>query len=263
VRIVAPGGTRFEGVDQRCEQRGEGTDGEAAATVSVVVALSSALATPPNAAVTVGGYAILGNNATVQNTDAPSNGLTINAGGVATVPNPELQLTTVPGSPRGSSFVDEDDGLAALTPHQLFTSVFRMHPDTYKRQPAAIVVDCSADCPNRLQAAVSGNPGRIIWVDGALTLTSDVELGTEEAPAIIVVNGGVSITAPARVIGLLHSQATITIAGDLDLRGAIIGAGNFTVTSPSTLVYDAEILRKLNLSSGSLVRVPGSWRDFP
>ena len=53
VRVVSTGRTSF--VDQPCEERGEGTGGEAAATVSVVVALSSALATPPSAALTVRG----------------------------------------------------------------------------------------------------------------------------------------------------------------------------------------------------------------
>ena len=53
VRVVSTGRTSF--VDRPCEERGEGTAGEAAATVSVVVALSSGLAAPPGVALTVRG----------------------------------------------------------------------------------------------------------------------------------------------------------------------------------------------------------------
>ena len=58
VRIVSTGRTRFADlpfVDQPCEEPGQGTADDAAATVSVVVALSSALATPPSAALTAVG----------------------------------------------------------------------------------------------------------------------------------------------------------------------------------------------------------------
>ena len=31
----------------------------------------------------------------------------------------------------------------------------------------------------------------------------------------------------------------------------------------TTIEYDPAVLNQLRLASGSLVRVPGSWRDFP
>ena len=31
----------------------------------------------------------------------------------------------------------------------------------------------------------------------------------------------------------------------------------------TTIEYDPVVLKHLGLASGSLVRVPGSWRDFP
>ena len=75
VRVVSTARTSF--VDQSCETAAEGNAGDAAASVSVVVALSSALATPPSAAATTRrNLGLTGVSATLVNTDAQSRGTT-------------------------------------------------------------------------------------------------------------------------------------------------------------------------------------------
>ena len=80
VRVVSTGGTSFDVLNRPCEERGEGTAGDSAATVSVVVALSSALATPPGAALTVRGSLNESSSTTLRNLDLETNGLTASIG---------------------------------------------------------------------------------------------------------------------------------------------------------------------------------------
>ncbi len=49
-----------------------------------------------------------------------------------------------------------------------------------------------------------------------------------------------------------------------DIRGALVTRGNITAGgADARIVYDRALLDRLRLTSGSFVRVPGSWRDFP
>jgi hypothetical protein len=270
VRIVSTGGTRFaDVVDQPCEVPGEGTAGDAAATVSVVVALSSSLATPPSAALTVRGSLSVSAPTTLRNTDPRTNGLTSSIGLYGASNLPGLLPVTIPGSPANASVI-HDTVLEGLSQHQLFASLFRMHSDTYKNQPATVVLtDCAAACSEKLRLAVERNPGRIIWVDGDLALESAVDLGPvvpavpSVPPVVILASGTVRVLAPTNIVGLLYSGANIENFGaGTSVRGAAVAAGNFKSDQSATIEYDPQVLKQLNLFSGSMVRVPGSWRDF-
>ena len=272
VRVVSTGRTAF--VDQSCDERGEGIAGEAAASVSVVVALSSALPAPPTAPLTAkGNLSFTGTTVTLVNMDPHANGLATHIGGLLSPTVGSLTRHTLPGTP-SSDLVDPQ--LAALTPVQLFTSLFRMPLTTYKRQPAIVPVDCTSDCANRLLQAVQSNPGRIVWIDGDLNLSStNIDLGTDDAPALVVVNGDIVLTGNVNIVGLLYSQGNISIVGtNMQVRGAVVAGGNISrVGTTTTVEYNPAhltqpavippVLTHLRLASGSLVRVPGSWRDFP
>jgi hypothetical protein len=271
VRVVSTGRTSF--VDQPCGEGTEGTASDAAASVSVVVALSSALASPPMAALTaVGDLEVyvppwsVPPGLTLVNTDPKANGLTANLGGVIIPGLFEPVLVTLPGSSLSRSKIDQDTELEALSPEQLFTSVFHMQPDTFKHQPAAVLLDnCAASCRNRVLEAVEANPGRIVWVHGDLALESELDLDAADPAALIVATGNVNIYARARMRGVLVSLGQISIYGaDTRIHGAVIAAGNVrNFVSGTTIEYDPDVVKQLRLASGSLVRVPGSWRDFP
>jgi hypothetical protein len=266
VRVVATGGTTFATVDRPCEEAGEGTAGEAAATVSVVVALSSALPAPPMAALTAVGNLTNSASMTLVNTDPQANGVTANLGGSFPGWPLEPVRVTVPGSSATRSVIEGDAELAAKSPEQLFKSLFRMRPDTYKQQPVAVVLDgCAAPCSAELEQAVLGNPGRIVWVNGNLALSTELDLDTVDPPALVIASGNVSISARVRIRGLLVGLGDVTnSAADTRLRGAVVAAGNVINSGIDTSIeYDGDVLKQLRLASGSLVRVPGSWRDFP
>ena len=158
VRVVSTGRTSF--VDQPCEERGEGTAGDAAATVSVVVALSSALPTPPMAALTVGRR-----HDNVSDADPGEHGsASQRPDGQFGGPSPRwpIEPCSLPcrARPSGRSYVDERRrACRACRAQQLFTSLFRMHPDTYKQQPAAVRARrLRRACSDELRQALQGNP---------------------------------------------------------------------------------------------------------
>ncbi|HRH89750.1 MAG TPA: hypothetical protein PLO41_23120, partial [Rubrivivax sp.] len=274
VRVVSTGRTSF--ADRPCEEGAEGSAGEAAATVSVVVALNSALASPPTAALTARRDATLSGTAvTLVNTDASTSGATTRVGRTLSVTSTTFTRHTLPGTPGGQSSI-LDTQLGGLSAADVFKLLTRMPLATYKDQPASIVVDCSTDCANRLSNAVQGNPGRIVWVDGDANLSTSVSLGTDGEPAMVVVNGDVTFTGTnVDIVGLLYAQSDITISGtNLRVRGAVVAARDIVRSGTDTTIeYNPRhltqpnlippVLTQLRLSSGSLVRVPGSWRDFP
>lgn len=274
VRVVSTARTRF--VDQSCETAAEGDAGDAAASVSVVVALSSALATAPSAALTARrNVGLTGVTTTLVNTDVQTIGATSHVGGSFSAMGGTLTLRTLPGTPDASSQVS-DPQLATQSVDQMFVSLFRMPVSTYRGQPATVRVDCSSDCSNRLNNAVQGNPGRIVWVDGNVSSSTSLSLGTDDNPALIVVDGNVGLTGGnLDVVGLLYSRNDITLVGsNLTVRGAVVASRDVSVTggtvqieyNPAHLTQPnlvPPVLTHLRLASGSLVRVPGSWRDFP
>lgn len=243
-------------------------------TVCSLVAQFSALRMPPSAAVTAR-QSVNGTQLTVFNTDEPSGGLTIRSGGAVTMLSPALVLGSLPGTPPELSKRASDAALSSLDADAdnctncLFSAVFGLRPDTYRNQPAAVVVDCSSACTSssagsELGKALAANRGSIIWLKGsgglALSSTADV-VGTTANPVTLVVEGPVSLAAGAKVVGLVYgasvSLSSATIQGALVSGSTVTGAGTAQVT------YDPAVLANLQKLNGSFVRVPGSWRDFP
>jgi PilX N-terminal len=120
---------------------------EGRANVAGVVALASALPTPPGAALSVLGNAPAGSILALYNTDADLGGITVQSGG--TVDHGAWTLRSVPGTPGPASVVQNEFLLASLVGagDRAFASVFSMWPSTYRTQPAAIVVDCPTPWP--------------------------------------------------------------------------------------------------------------------
>ncbi len=273
VRIVSTGRTRFADlpfVDQPCEERGQGTADDAAATVSVVVALSSALATPPRVGLAVRGNVDITGPMSLLEAPLPSReelaarGWLVQAGGSASLPL--AQPANVRGTPISAYFAQNDAALAALSQDQLFASVFNMGKATYRNQPGAVILnDCAVACSAKLVQAAQSAKGRIIWIDGDMTVEADAVLGAAAEPVAIVASGNVNLTAASvEVFGLLYSHANFDAGvADLSVEGAAVAAGKFDGGGSSRVLYRADILGLLSRSTGSFVRVPGSWRDFP
>lgn len=240
---------------------------DAVGEVSALLGLNSALATPPSAALTVrNGLNANGGTLTVVNTDAPSRGVTIDAGG-AIVNDTSVRLSSVPGTPGSASVLANDASLVALgSADRMFATVFGMDRATYRTQPAAVQVACSGNCATQIAQAVSRNPGRVIWVQGAATIESAQVWGSAAEPVMLLVSGDLTVAANLQLVGVLYLQGDSTTwttnAGSTLVQGAVLAEGDLSVQGAPTIVFDPGVLRTINLTQGSLVRVPGSWRDF-
>jgi hypothetical protein len=282
-----------------------GEMGEGLATVRVLLALRSGLTTPPAAAITarlgLDLYAASGGpKLHAINTDISSGGFTVytaapGASAAGSVPTGQIAADTVPGTPSPASFaLGPDNNLAKLSyvatgadalsaGERMFVSTFGMKRGTYMQQPG-LRIRAAETIPDLLAA----NPRRVIWVDGDLTLDTDV--GTAADPVLLIVNGdkltlsaGITITGFVYVRGTVPSPAstacwpiTLCVAtvalpdAVTRIKGALVTEGvlktTYTgtpaVTSELVVTYDRSVLDLIRLNYGSWVRVGGGWRDF-
>lgn len=263
VRIESNGCTRLDNGCLNFPAQGTGNEGRA--TVSALVALASGLASPPAAPLTVRGDVNAGGSLSLSayNTDVPTGGVTIQAKG--SVNTAGVSLFSVPSVPGNLSVIDNDASLPP-TSDRMFTSVFNMWRDTYRQQPAAIPLDCGlTGCSSDMvRAAAALNPGRMLWLQGDLVLDGAGDVGSVTQPVLLVVTGNFIATgASVHVYGLVYVQASDwASAGSALVQGAVIAEGKLDGTGSPTFVYDAAILQRLRLTTGSFVRVPGGWKDF-
>jgi PilX N-terminal len=241
---------------------------DALAEVSVLLGLNSALATPPSAALTAGrGLNLNGGAVNINNADVPSRGITIDAGGALTNDG-NARLTSVPGTPASASIIASDPSLSTLVPDRIFISVFGMDRATYRSQPAVVRVTCAANCDTAVATAISDNPGRIVWVQGPLTIDSNRVFGSSASPVMLVVQGNLTVSANLQLQGVLYlhdpsnANTWTTTAGTTLIQGAVIAEGALSIQGTPAIAFDPNVLRTINLTQGSMVRVPGSWRDF-
>jgi Tfp pilus assembly protein PilX len=232
--------------------------GEAVSRVGMDAALVPALATVPLATITSTGTVDLASGSiSVRNTDAAAGGVTVNAAQV--VPGVSSRLSTVAGSP---SSIVEDPGLPLSPRHDLlFPSTFGMPPSAFKSLPTVVKVNCVNDCAANLTAAFAKGT-RMAWVEGDLTL-ADVSLGSVSAPVLLVVSGDIHITGTAQINGLVWGRSLRWDgSGAGYVRGALVTPGDVGGAGSAEFIYDGSVLSALNQTTGTFVRVPGSWRDF-
>jgi hypothetical protein len=263
VRIESNGCTRLDDACLNFPSQGAGSEGRA--TVTVLAALVSGLASPPAAPLTVRGNVNAAGTLSLSayNTDVPTGGVTLQAKG--SVNTAGFSLFSVPSVPGELSVIDNDHSLPG-TADRMFSSVFNIWPDTYRQQPAAVTLDCGpTGCSaSTVRDAVALNPGRVIWLQGDLALDSAGDIGSADEPVLLVVNGSLIATGSlSHVYGLVYVRTSDWVSsGSAQVHGAIIADGNLAGAGSPVLVYDAAILKKLRLATGSFVRVPGSWKDF-
>ncbi len=275
VRIEAVGCTKLDNTTNGCLSfLGQGATSEGRAVATELLALAGGLPSPPLAALTSGGSVNLGGAAmSLYNADLDSGGTTIQSRLAATTAG--LLLGSVPGTPGSASVIDNDGSLpnptTASGARRMFSGFFNMWPDTYRQQPAAVVLDATtAGCTgsgcnaSAVRNALLFNPGRVIWIEGDLDVDSAGDIGTAAAPALLVVNGDLTFSTAVTLYGLVYTRTgTWTTAGTGGVvRGAVVAESNVTGSGTPSLIYDADVLKRLRLASGSFVMVPGGWKDF-
>jgi PilX N-terminal len=261
VRVEVNGCTRNVGACIDFPAQGVGNEGRA--TVAATFALKPGLTTAPAATLTArGAIDFSGNALSVVNGDPRGSGITVQSSDAFN--SAGVRLQGIPGSPGSQSVVDFDLSLAALSADRMFANYFGMWPTTYREQPAAVLLTCAPSCSAaQVRNAASLNPGRVLWLDGAVDFDSAGSVGTPTAPVVIIVNGNISFTQPIDVHGLVYARGAATVsAGNGFIYGALIAEGSLTGTGTPTLVYDKAVLDRLRVLYGSFARVPGSWKDW-
>lgn len=274
VRIEVNGCTRLDDGCLSFPARTAALDGRA--NVSALISMKSALPTAPVAAVTARG-AISG-DAVIYNTDPDAGGITAQSGGLVTVADSKLRST--PGTPGGLSKVESEKmfltgalaGGAKPIGERMFAAHFGLWPTSYRDQPAMVVLTCpgGACTDAALRTALSDHPGRPIWVSGTLSIDTNPDIGSAADPVMIFVEGGsLTFTIAATVYGVVYvgrdsgaTPADFAFGGPGTLRGALVAEHGIALATNPNIVYDASVNRIIRNTRGSLVLVPGSWKDF-
>jgi hypothetical protein len=228
-------------------------------------ALHSAAKGAPLAALTAVG-AVTGDFSVV-NGDAAGGGITVRSGSAAPSPM-DLSLAGPAGTPAAMTSVFGDTTLSSLNPHGascvvcMFSAVFGLSPESYRKQPAVLELNCASGCTStQVQAALQEHPRRMLWLrGGGLTIDGSSDIGTAAIPVVIIAEGPITLNTSAVVYGLLFGEGLTFSAGTL--RGAAVSTGGASGSVSSSVVYDSTVIFNIQYLAGSYVRVPISWQDF-
>lgn len=264
VRIEVNGCTQQ---DNNCLNFRPAAADECRGTVCAMVALSPGLKSAPLAAITArGGVDVGGAALAAHNTAADSSSVTILAGGVVTSPG-TMVLQGKPGTPGDRTVVDNDAGLnnPALTADRMFAASFGVWRETYWQQPGAVRLACGGGCNSaNIRDAANLNPGRVLLAEGNVALDGGGDIGSAASPVSLVVRGNLTFAAPTTIYGFVYAETANWATGGVgEIRGGVVAENQITGTGAFAVIYDRTVLDRVRWSTGSFVKVPGSWRDFP
>lgn len=255
--------------DVRCVPGATGT-ADAYQKVSVILKLRPGLRSVPAAAITAGGNVDLRTPASrAVNADPTSNGFLINAGG--TMIGNDLNTSgsaTLPGSPLRNAIATSDTSLSTLAtnPDAMFQSFFGTTIAQYKADPFTKVLtaaDCGSNCETAFMAAYDAGY-RAFYLEGPLQVSSGV-VGSATNPVALVSSALVRFNGNTQFWGLLYGDQVDWQPNGLGsggINGALVARGDFAPNANADYRYDPEVLKRLRGSSGAMLRVPGSWKDF-
>jgi Tfp pilus assembly protein PilX len=258
--------------DVRCVP-GATSSADAYQMISVILKLRPALAAVPGAAISTGGSLIWGSSASeIINTDPSSNGVLVNAGGTC-CGSKNYTATTLPGSPIENAIVTGDSSLSALSSSQdaMFeaffgTTVAQFKADTNTKVLTAAI--CGSNCEAAFLAAYAGADGtayRAFYLEADMHVSSGT-IGTQAKPVILATSANLRFNGGTEVWGLIYADTAVswepTGNGKGSLHGALVTRGSFSPNANVDYIYDADVLGQLRPSTGTLMRVPGSWKDF-
>jgi hypothetical protein len=199
----------------------------------------------------------------VFSSEVGTGGITVQAGG--TVQGSAMSLRGLPGTPASKTVVTNDPLLSAadMTADRMFVQPFNLTPANFQQQPALATLTCSGSActDSQVRDLMALNPGQPVWVNGDLSVQGDI--GTAAAPVLLVVAGDLKFNGVSPTIyGAVYLRTPAwTSAGTGTVQGAVIAEGSVGGSGNLTLIHDSAVLAKVRNTVGSLVRVPGSWKD--
>lgn len=151
----------------------------------------------------------------------------------------------------------------ALDADSFFAGHFGLSKSAWQAQPIVRTLECSGDCTTALADATAAEPAQDLFrIDGDLLLRGPAALGTPQRPLLIVASGAIRLEGALQLHGVLYGQGVSWDGGGAKVRGALLSETDASGAGPLDLERDAAVLEALRTRSGSLVRLPGSWRDF-
>lgn len=166
---------------------------------------------------------------------------------------PDLLCTTSAGV-FGPDVVQADPSLLRLSADEFVTNFLGLSLTEYKSAVADRVVPAS-------EAGALAGAGLVTVVEGAVSWGGNTSLGTASAPAIVVVDGDVSVSGGPTFVGVLVIRGSLSVSGSMVVRGAVLASGPVSANGTLNVIYDPQVTA-LARRLGRHGVVPGSWRDF-
>ena len=252
----------------RSTGRGGKPQADGVSGVSQAVGLLRALPLAPQATLTAGGAVnAAAGSLLVANPDNTS-GYTVLSGQAYTPGAGDVFRLPAgsPGEGRQHNIIALST-LAGQANNGWFSTLFAMNPVNYGLQPAAQVINCAAGCTEaNLTPVLLGFPRSPIIMNGPVSFNGAAVLGSANDPAMLVINGALTIAGNATITGFIHANSVAWNAATATLSGALMTPGNFTVGAGGVarMSFDKPSIDLIKYRYGSFVRVPGSWnvREF-
>lgn len=166
---------------------------------------------------------------------------------------PDLLCTTSSGV-FGPDVVQSDPSLLSLSPDGFLTNFLGMPLTEYKAAVADRVV--AASDAGALSAA-----GLVTVIEGSVDWGGNASLGSAASPAIVVVDGDVTVSGGPTFVGVLIVRGTLSVSGSFVIRGAVLATGPVSANGTLNVIYDPEAVAAARRQGRHSI-VPGTWRDF-
>lgn len=269
VRVIATGCTAQSGA---CTPSTTGNS-DATATVSAILKLRPLLRAAPASPLTCGTTCAVGGSLNIVNRDLKTGGILVNAGGVITQSN-GTSYTSIPGQPVANAVVGNDATLAALSSSDptcsksaMFGAYFGSTIAQYAAAPTTKTIPGCASantCGGLVDSAYTDGWRSFYFPDGFARNHSSGGLGSVSDPVTLVSASGFEVNGNIDIYGMIFSNSANVNdlgTGTADIHGALVTCAAYNNNGNGTLVFDPDVLRAVRRSTGTLVRVPGSWTD--
>ena len=162
-------------------------------------------------------------------------------------------------TPPGAALTTRD--AASQTTDQFFAAMFGIDKAAWQRQPVVVRLRCDVDCGPAIHDAIAAG-STLIWVDGDLTLTAPVTLGSATQPVVIAAGGAARLDGSVTIVGTVYAASVSLGSASAIVQGAVLNEGAYAGPASPDFRHDSAVLATLTHHTGSFVRVSGSWRDF-
>ena len=149
----------------------------------------------------------------------------------------------------------------------MFSAYFGSTIEQYAASPMTKSVpncDNANTCGGLVDTLYNAGWRSFYFPNGFARNNSSGNLGTVSDPVTIVTPGSFDVNGDIDIYGMVFSNSSALNnlgTGASNISGALITCAGFSSNGNGTLEYNANVLKGVRRSTGSMVRVPGSWTD--